>query len=225
MLKSSNVGLVFATMTLATMVVACKSPTSSCDCHNGVDCEGRGPILELQTSCVPDGPNEQCQAVRRESGYCATPPVSKDVTLLTQWSSSNPAVAMFTAPGLLRVLGAGVVVISAVQGGLTAESLALAVAPGSAPERMVHLQVSVADASVVTTNKWLLGATIDVTPERGPAQSCLSGGAIGSCDFWVFSGTVRIHASAAGYRDGDASAALAGAGAFSQYVKVSLAPV
>jgi hypothetical protein len=102
--------------------------------------------------------------------------------------------------------------------------LAFTVAPGSTPERMVHLLASVVDASVVTTNKWLVGAAIDVTPDRGSTQSCISSSPLGACDFWVFSGTIRLHATAAGYEPGDASASPPLAGSFSQYVKVGLTP-
>jgi hypothetical protein len=53
------------------------------------------------------------------------------VTVRTQWNSSNPSVAMFAAPGFLKELGPGVVVVSAAQGFLTADLLAFTVAPGS----------------------------------------------------------------------------------------------
>jgi hypothetical protein len=222
-LKRSAVTVMFALMAVASMAAACKSPTSTCDCHNEVDCEGRGPVPFLQVRCVQDGSDERCQAIRSETGYCVTQPGPTDVTVLTQWSSSNPSVASFDTPGFLKILGPGVVVVSAVEG-LVKDSLAFSVAPGSTPERMVYLEVSVVDASVVTTNKWLLGAAIDITPDRGPAQSCISSGPIGSCAFWVFSGTIRVHASAAGYEPGDAPASPPPAGGFSQYVKVSLTP-
>jgi hypothetical protein len=162
--------------------------------------------------------------MRYENGYCATQSGPTDVTVLTQWNASNPSVAMFAAPGFLKVLGPGVVAVFAAQGFLKSDSLAFSVAPGSTPERMVHLQVSVVDASVVTTNKWLVGAAIDITPDRGPTQSCTSSSPIGSCDFWVFSGAMRVHASASGYEPGDASASPPPAGSFSQYVKVGLRP-
>ena len=219
----SPVTVMLALVAVASMAVTCNSPTT-CDCHNGVDCAGRGPVQSLRVSCAQDASDERCQALRSETGYCVTQPGSTDVTILTQWNSSNPAVAVFAAPGFLKVVGPGVVVVSAVEGVLTADSLAFTVAPGSTPERMVDLQVSVVDASVVTMNKWLLGAAIDITPDRGPTQSCISSGPIGSCDFWVFSGTIRVHASAAGYEPGDASASPPQAGFFSQYLKVGLTP-
>jgi hypothetical protein len=130
---------------------------------------------------------------------------------------------VFAAPGFLKVLGPGIVVVSAVEGPLRVDqldSLAFSVAPGSTPEQMVLLHVSVVDASVA--NKWLLGATIDITPDRGPTQSCISSGPTGSCDFWVFSGTIRVHASAAGYAPADTS--VSPPPAFFQSLKVSLAP-
>jgi hypothetical protein len=76
----------------------------------------------------------------------------------------------------------------------------------------------------VTTNKWLIGAAIDITPDRGPTQSCITSGPIGSCNFWVFSGMIRVHASAAGYEPADASASPPAAGSFNQFLKVSLTP-
>jgi hypothetical protein len=223
-LKRSAATVMFAWMAVASMAVACNSPTSTCGCHNGVDCNGRGAVAFLQVRCVQEGSDERCQALRSETGYCVTRPGPTDVTVLTQWNSSNPSVAFFAAPGFLKVLGPGVVVVSAVEGPLRTDLLAFTVAPGSAPERMVHLQVSVVDASVVTTNRWLVGAAIDITPDRGPIQSCISSGPIGSCDFWVFSGTIRVHASAAGYEPGDASASPPQAGFFSQVLKVGLTP-
>jgi hypothetical protein len=154
-----------------------------------------------------------------------TQPGPTDVTGLTQWNSSNPSVATFTAPGFLKVLGPGVVVVSVVEGQfLTADPLAFTVAPGSTSERMVNLQVSVVDASVVTTNKWLDGAAIDITPDRGPTQSCISSGPIASCVFWVLSGTIRVHVNATGYAPEDASVSPPPAGVFVQGLKVSLTP-
>jgi hypothetical protein len=221
----SPVTTMFALMAVVAMAVACNSPASTCACHNGIDCDGRGPVASLRVSCAQEAFDERCQALRSETGYCVTQPGPIDVTLLTQWNSSNPSVAMFAAPGFLKVLGPGMVVVSAVQGLLRADSLAFMVGPGSTPERMVHLQVSVADASVVMTNKWLLGAAIDITPDRGSTQSCVSSGPIGSCDFWVFSSMIRVHASAAGYEAGDASASPPPVGLFSQYLKIGLMPV
>jgi hypothetical protein len=222
-LKRSAVAVTFALMAVASMVVACNSPTRTCDCHNGVDCEGRDPVPFLSVRCVQDGSDERCQASRSESGYCVTQPGPTDVTVLTQWNSSNPSVASFAAPGFLKVLGPGVVVVSTLEGLLRGDSLAFSVAPGGTPERMLNLEVSVVDASVAT-NMWLLGAAIDITPDRGTTQSCISSGPIGSCNFWVLSGTIRVHVSAAGYEPGDASASPPVAGSFSQFLKVALNP-
>jgi hypothetical protein len=133
-------------------------------------------------------------------------------------------VAIFESPGFLKVLGSGLVVVSARQGVLAAESLAFSVAPGTPPEQMVNLEIAVVDATVVNTNHWLVGAEVDATSERGPRQRCITSGPIGSCNLWVFAGRVRVHASAAGYMPGEASVAPPPTGLFSQYVKVGLMP-
>jgi hypothetical protein len=144
--------------------LAC-SPTDPC--INGRDGIGRGPVQVLTDSCTPSGSDVQCSATARETGYCATS-VQRDITSMTDWISSAPAVATFTTPGLLKVLAPGEVSITAAQGfEAFGGDYDYTVAPGTSPERMSHLAVIVSD----TADKRLAGAGITVFPDRGPSQS------------------------------------------------------
>ena len=171
-------------------VAAC-SPTDPC--INGRDGIGRGPIQILTASCTPTGSDVQCSATAREAGYCATS-ILKDITSITDWISSAPAVATFTTPGLLKVLAPGEVSITARQRFETfGGDYDYTVAPGTSPERMSHLAVIVSD----TADK-LPGANITVFPDRGPSQTGVSNSS-GVAQFWVFPTAVRVAVSLNGY--------------------------
>jgi hypothetical protein len=204
---------------MASSALACRSPTSPGECHNGQDGYGRGPTPNVSVRCASVGSDVQCQSTLTESGYCAAPG-SRDVTAMSQWISSNPTVAAFTAPGLLKVLAPGEVALSATYGFQSTSDLAFRVAPGAVPEQLVHLLVTVEDASI--PNRRIANASIEVSPERGPGQSCSSSSA-GSCFFWVFPTTVRVRASTVGYQPADATAPPP-AGSFIQYVPLKLTP-
>jgi hypothetical protein len=201
------------------VMVACCSPTSPYECHNGRDGYGRGPVPSIASDCVPVGSDLQCHASWHESGYCASNAV-RDITGVSEWKSSNPPVASFTSPGWLKVVAPGEVLISATYGFLSTAERAYAVAPGAAPEPMVHLLVTVEDATV--PNRRLPDAMIDVMPTRGDAQECRSS-STGGCFFWVFRTAVQVRAIKPGYQPGEGYAAAPNEG-MSLYVPLKLTP-
>jgi len=194
----------------------CGSPLAPGQCR---DPEGRGPIPFLSFSCAPSGFDLRCVATLAETGYCATPG-TRDVTAMAQWTSSNSSVASFASPGLLRVLIPGEVEIMVAYGYQTAFSRDFTVAPGATAEEMVHLLVIVEDATV--PNKRIADASIDVMPERGPAQHCQSS-STGACFFWVFPTAVRVRANKLGYQPSEGIAP-APTGGVSQNVSLKLSP-
>ena len=178
----------------ASICAAFCSPTDPCE--GGHDSLGRGPIEILQVFCDPMGADVQCRATSRQAGYCATG--GTDITATSQWTSSNPVVATFTAPGFLKVLAPGEITISPGMG--YSGDYDYTVAPGIPPERMSKLSVIVEDAA--QSGKRLVGAHIEVTPERGPSQTCFSNNT-GFCGFWIFPTTVRARATFSGYESTD----------------------
>jgi hypothetical protein len=169
--------------------------------------------------CTTVGSDVQCQSSLSETGYCATPG-SRDITAVSQWISSNPSVAAFTVPGLLKVLAPGEVAITATYEYEGAEGPDFTVAPGAIPEQMVHLLVTVEDAAI--PNQRIPDAIIDVTPDRGPRQTCQSS-STGACFFWVFPTTVHVRASKPEYQPAEGTAP-SPTNSFSQYVALKLTP-
>jgi hypothetical protein len=223
---------VLATFLLAFSLSAfgCRNP-SMCECVNGIDCYGRGsnPIFTVQ--CAAVGSDERCQLLQTEQGlYCPTPNKGKtiDVTSTSQWSSSDPTIAILLGPGVVHTVGSGIVVISAVPptGVPIAPVAAFNLAPGTVPEQMVHLEVLVEPASTGSA----IGAVVSVTQERGSPQSCVTTAAMNSvegiCYFSVFAGTVHIHATNTGLAlAGDTSLVAMGSGCFCGLATVRLTPV
>lgn len=175
---------------------SCQSSLAPGQCRNGVDGQGRGPFVTLSFSCSPSGSDLRCTSGLNETGYCAVSG-TRDVTTATQWSTSDPAIATFTGPGLLHVLSPGQVDVTTTYAYQSAGPWAYTLAPGATPETMVKLVVAVEDATVAF--KRIAGASVEVEPERGAAQHCQTN-ASGACTLWVFRTTVRARASAPGYQ-------------------------
>jgi hypothetical protein len=185
---------VLAALTLIGMV-ACNSPTSPGECRNGKDGYGRGPTEFLTFRCTSLGSDLQCQATSQDIGYCARAG-TRDVTITATWTSSNTQIGMFVGtPGRLNVIGSGQVTIRAGLG-YGPDAITYTVAPGSAPQRMADFGVIVENAS--NTQQRVAGATVEIVPEQGVAQTCQTDGA-GFCRFWVFPTTIRVRASRTGY--------------------------
>jgi hypothetical protein len=176
-------------------IAACGSPTSPGECRDGHDGLGRGPTENLTFRCTPIGSDLQCQASSQDVGYCARPG-TRDVTAAATWTSSNTQIAMFIgAAGRLNVVGAGQVTIRAGLG-YTPDAITYSLAPGSAPQRLVDFGVIVENAS--NTQQRIVGATVEIVPEQGVAQSCQTD-ANGLCRFWVFPTTIRVRVTRTGY--------------------------
>lgn len=186
--------------TFAVTALACRGTTGpSC-----TDAEGRGSDQPdaLNVSCSPVGSDLQCSAIATNVGglyvYC---PVTLTVTDRTVWTSSNAAVAAFggSPPGLLKVLTPGQVSIDATYGFLHGggSAMTFAVAPAAIPERMIQVSVIVEDSQTAARVPEVI---VEVAPERGPPQTCVTG-QFGSClpFLLVLSGTTRVKASKAGY--------------------------
>ena len=210
----------FTAAIVAWSALACGSPTSPGECHNGRDGYGRGPATYMGMRCTPIGSDVQCQSTLSETGYCATSG-SRDITAVSQWLSSNPSVATFTIPGLLKVLAPGEVAITATYGSEGVTGPDFTVAPGAIPEQMVNLLVTVEDAAI--PNKRIPDASIDVIPERGPRQTCQSS-STGACVFWVFPTTVHVRASKPEYQPAEGTAP-SPTNSFHQYVPLKLTSV
>jgi hypothetical protein len=184
---------------MAMSLIGCRS-TSAPSCTDSV---GRGSDTpdQLNVTCVAAGSDLQCSNVATNTGglyvYC---PVTLTVTNQVAWTSSDPSVAAFSGspPGLLRVLVPGQVGVTAAYGFLQGGSPTFTVAPGAIPERMI--QVSIIVESSVTEAR-VADVIVDVTPERGLAQRCITS-QFGSCIpfLQVLSGTTRVRASKAGYQ-------------------------
>ncbi len=190
-----------ALVALAGSLATCSSPLEPGECRDGHDGLGRGPTNFYTLSCSYVGSDTiQCASQHAQVGYCANSTRS-DVTATTVWSTSNPAAATFVSPGVLKITGAGQVQVTAKIGFDEASGdYAYSVAPGTTPERLLKLSVIVRDAA--NADRRLGGATIEVEPDRGPSQSCLSS-ATGHCNFWVFDGRTRVRASLQGYESSD----------------------
>lgn len=182
--------------------MGCQSSLAPGACENGHDGLGRGPIVTLSFTCSPSGSDLQCTSGLNESSYCAVSG-TRDVTSATQWSSSNPAIATFTAPGLLHVLAPGQIEVTPTYAYQSAGPQAYTVGPGLSPETMVSLLVVVED--VRTAFSRIVDASVDVEPARGPAQHCQSN-ANGACTLWVFRTSVRVRVSKPGFQNGEAVA-------------------
>jgi hypothetical protein len=195
-----------ALVVLAGSLATCNSPTGPGPCVNGVDGLGRGPVYSYNLSCAFVGSDTiQCTNGLREGGYCAVSGL-RDVTSITEWSSSNPAAAIVVAPGVLKVTGTGIVQVIGRIGIQSADSPHVySVAPGTTPERLIKLAVIVQDTA--STPRRLTGATVEIEPDRGPPQSCLSNS--GLCEFWVFDGRIRARATLQGYEPAEGVAARA----------------
>jgi hypothetical protein len=142
----------------------------------------------------------QCRSTLRQVGYCAEEGL-RDITAMSEWFTSNQAVAAFVSPGVLKVTGTGQVQVSSkYRFDLISDAYVYVVAPGTIPERLLQLSVIVRDAA--NADRRLVGATIQVEPDRGPSQSCLSS-ATGHCIFWVFDARIRIRAGMQGYDSAD----------------------
>ena len=207
----------------ATCMSGCRSPSGpSC-----TDQYGRGSDQpdSLNISCSAVGSDLQCIAVATNTGglyvYC---PVTLNVTDQTSWSSSDDAVAAFigSPSGFLKVLAAGRVHIAATYGFLRGATTSFAVAPGTTPERMIQVSVIVEDGRTAAR---VPDVMVEVIPERGPAQACITG-QFGSClpFLEVLSGTTRIRASKPGYQSVETSLPPPTPGLF-QSVILKLSPV
>jgi hypothetical protein len=120
---------------------------------------------------------------------------------MSEWFTSDPAVATFVSPGVLKVTGTGQVQVgSKYRFDLISDDYVYVVAPGTTPERLLKLSAIVRDAA--NADRRLAGATIQIEPDRGPSQSCLSS-ATGHCNFWVFDAPIRVRASLQGYDSSD----------------------
>ena len=184
---------------MAMSVIGCRS-TAGPSC---TDQYGRGSDQPdvLNISCAAVGSDLQCSAVATNTGglyvYC---PVTLSVTDQTSWTSSDVSVAAFTGspPGFLKVFVPGRVEVAATFGFLRGSATTFAVAPGAIPERMIQVSVIVQDSRTAAR---VPDVIVDVMPERGPAQTCLTGQFGGCLPFpQVLSGTTRIRASKAGYQ-------------------------
>ena len=213
---------------------ACGSPTM-CNCVNGKDCFGRGPIEVFSIQCGAVGSDEHCQLFQMEEAlYCPTPNSGKtlDLTSASQWSSSDPTIAVVVSPGVIHTVGTGIVVISAFPPNVAIESVgweaAFNLAPGTPAEQMVRLTV---DIHPEPLNGSGVGGTINITPQHGPSQSCIAPLAMGTiadglCRFSVFSGNIAIHATDASLKlAGDGSVQAIASGSFSTVAVVSLTPM
>ena len=166
----------------AASLATCNSPTGPGPCVNGVDGLGRGPVYSYNLSCAYAGSDTiQCTNGLREGGYCAVTGL-RDVTGITEWASSNPAAAIVVSPGVLKIIGAGIV--------------------------QVIGKVAVIVQDTASTPRRLTGAAIHIEPDRGPSQSCVSN-STGFCEFWVFDGRIRARATLQGYEPAEGVAARA----------------
>ena len=127
---------------------ACGGPTSpTCDP------QGRGPVTSYRLECAPTGSDVQCRLDRWERGYCASR-IQLDVTERATWTSSDPTVAVVTAPGRFTTLAAGLVEIHARFEFQNPENeIAFTVAPGVPAERMLTLSVIASDTAGVYVAK------------------------------------------------------------------------
>jgi hypothetical protein len=191
---------IFIAVLLASGAAACGSPTFG-TCVNGVDQLGRGPTVSVTAQCSPVGSDLACLSKVDQKGICAD--TSPTPTAPIQWISLEPDVASFENPsastGTLRVLTAGMVELYFTFGIYgPSNHMTFAVAPGSVPERMLRLGVSVFANSVSSTSPRLPGVTVTVEPDRGPEQTCQTN-QNGVCEFWVLSGNIQISATKDGY--------------------------
>jgi hypothetical protein len=157
-----------------------------------------GPTA-LTLSCLPSGADLQCQAIASAMDQlyvCGSIP-NQDVTTAATWTSSDITVATFTAAGFLKVLAPGQTHITATWHSLSEDPIAFEVAPGVTAERLTSLVVIAQSASDM--NARIAGVAIDVVPDRGAAQSCVTN-SLGSCGaLWVPSTTIVVRGSKSGY--------------------------
>lgn len=197
---------IFIVVLLASGASACGSPTAE-TCVNGVDQYGRGPTVYLTVQCSPLGSNLQCVGNINQGGYCAN---TSTITGKPQWISLEADVAAFEDPaiGFLKVLTAGVVEVMFKFGPYSEDPIAFAVAPATAPERMLKLGVVLFANTVSSTSPRVEGVALDVQPDRGAEQTCQTSKQ-GSCEFMVLSGNVHVIATKAGYAPLETTAAVA----------------
>ena len=211
---------------LVTGLVIAVLSVAGCGSATGPTCSdkyGRGsnqPDI-LKISCSPLGSDIQCRADATNVGdlyvYC---PVTISVTDQTSWESSNPAIATFVASpaGLLEVHAAGRVEISGSWGYLRDNSgpFPFAVAPGVAPEGLIKVSVLAEDSR---TSARLQDAFIEIAPERGETQTCITGNQGGCLPYpQVLPGTTRVRATKAGYQPAEALLAPPTGGSFQSII-------
>jgi hypothetical protein len=213
---------VLCVASVAICVSGCRSTGPSC-----TDQYGRGSDQpdQLRISCTAVGADLQCSAVATNTGelyvYC---PVTLTVTGQTSWSSSDSTIAAFSSSpaGFLKVLAAGRVQVNAAYGILRSSTTSFAVDPRSAPEALLQVSVIVEDSR---TSARVPDVTVEIAPERGPAQICVTN-QFGACSPFpeVLPGTTRIKASKAGYQTVEISLAPP-AGSLFQSAFLKLTPV
>ena len=212
--------LYWPVIALAVATSACASPTGPGECRNGSDGLGRGPTSLYVLRCAPEGLDVRCIAQHSQVGYCADG-IIRDVTTSVEWISSNPTVADYASPGLLKVLGAGQVEVSVKAGSeIISGDYAYDVAPGLTPERLAHLLVVVSEAG--NPDRRVANARIDVRPARGPSQTGQASNT-GSRWFWIFAGPAQVQASMNGYESAETIAPPPlPDGAFTQHANLGL---
>ena len=211
-----------ATVTLAGVLVAasaCSSPTSACDDPRAIH-----DFNTVLVTCTPAGSDAKCTATAEKfSSYvCGTRTL--DVTDSAVFSSSDPSIAKFDAPGAARgyltAVGTGNVTITADYRSLDLLSTPyMFLSPGIPSENLVDLFVSVRNA--VTLAK-IPGAAVTVTPDKGLPQTgeTNQGGAF---RLWLRHGIYIISATAPGFQPGQSTFA-SGATSISLTTTLDLIP-
>jgi hypothetical protein len=114
------------------------------------------------------------------------------------WTSSDPGAATVTTPGNFSTVGSGFTELNAQDGAVLSRSskrFVYTVAPGLAPERMVQTSVVVAEGM----GRALSGVKVDITPDRGPGQSCVTTIAQSACHFWLLQTSFQVVGTKEGY--------------------------
>jgi hypothetical protein len=196
--------LVAAAISALIFCTGCGGTPSAPSC---TDQYGRGvnSPTALDFSCTPVGSDLQCQATATNKhdlySYCE---IDQVVTASTTWTSSNPSIATFNAPGMppgyLKVLAAGQIQISAQYQnlGTVTQHVSYVVVPGSEPGRTVTFSVDVLEAG--TAFRPVFDATVLVEPTHDSAQTCQTN-FYGDCTFTITTrGSVRVVVSKVGYQ-------------------------
>ena len=183
---------------LLTLIVASGcSPLGPGECRNGKDGIGRGPFTEVWVECTQASSGVQCRADRVEWGYCAE--LTRDVTSVSRWISTNPSVAAFTSPGQLeiRAIG-GTAVYAEFESYYSPQVFGFFVDPAGNLQRVGVVDVQVFNTS---TGGVLPLTNVEFTPQTGGAQTCQQGpGApYTPCRFWSDLSPGVVRASKSGY--------------------------